>query len=123
MEPASRTAATSLSNGDDRGCHVSVRCRRVLQWDDRSLMPDGLRALFSQVNSCLRHMFPACAGSVLLTGQHFMIARRRCRTPVQLKIATVTRKQAHHSDGSRKCVAHLRRLENLSGWTGRNITD
>jgi hypothetical protein len=55
-------AATSLSNGDDRGCHVSVRCRPLLQCDDRILMPDGLRALFSQVNTCLRHMFLSVRG-------------------------------------------------------------
>jgi hypothetical protein len=44
-----------------------------------------------------------------------MIARRRCRTSVQLKIATVTRKQAHRSDGSRKCVAYRWRLKSLLG--------
>jgi hypothetical protein len=44
--------------GDDRGYHVSVRGGRLLQCNDRTLMPDGLCALFSQVNSCLRHMCP-----------------------------------------------------------------
>ena len=76
-----------------------VRCRQLLQCDDPLLMLDGLRALFSQVNNGLRDMFPARADSALLTGQRFMIAWRRYRTPVQLRIASVTPKQSQRGDG------------------------
>lgn len=77
----------------------SVRCRQFLRCDDLLLMSDGLRAPFRRSTT----IYVACsltrAGSALLTGQRFMIAWRRCRTPVQLRIASVTRKLSQRGDG------------------------
>ena len=83
-----------ISEGADRGCHGLVRCRQRLQRDDPLLMLDGLRAPFSQVNNGLRDMFPARAGSAILTKQRFVIVWRRYWTLVQLRIASVPGKQS-----------------------------
>jgi hypothetical protein len=40
----------------------AVRCRQLLQSDYPLLMPDDLRAMFSQVNNGLRDMFPSSRG-------------------------------------------------------------
>ena len=51
------------------------------------------RVLFSQVNNGLRDIFISSRVTALLAGQRFMIAWRRYRTPVQVKIASVPGKE------------------------------